>query len=152
MKELIPRRWRQEMEQPLASFQREMNRLLEGFFGPEAPWGDGEWSPRMDVSETESDIVVKAEIPGLDKDDIKVSLSGDVLTMSGEKKDERKEEKGNYRLLERRYGSFKRSVTLPSAVDPDRAQAEFRKGVLTITLPKTEETRARKITIKEESD
>ena len=106
----------------------------------------------MDVSETESDIVVKAEIPGLDKDDIKVSLSGDVLTISGKKKDERKEEKGSYRLLERRYGSFKRSVTLPSAVDPDRVQAEFRKGVLTITLPKTEETRARKITIKEESD
>jgi len=152
MKELIPRRWRQEMELPLGSFQREMNRLLDTFFGAEVPWGEGQWSPRMDVSETESDVVVKAEVPGLDRGDIDVSLCGDILTVSGEKKDERTEEKGDYRLLERRYGSFKRSITLPAGVDPEKVQADFKKGVLTITLPKTEETRARKIKVKEEPE
>lgn len=148
MKELIPRRWRQEIEQPLTSFQREMNRLVDSFFGGEFPWGDGQWSPSMDVAETESDIIVKAEVPGLDKDDISLSLQGDILTIRGEKKDERKEEKGSYRLLERRYGSFQRTVTLPTGVDPEKIEAKFRNGVLTIKMSKTEETRARKIEIK----
>lgn len=103
----------------------------------------------MDVAETESDIVVKAEVPGLDKDDISLSLQGDILTIRGEKKDERKEEKGSYRLLERRYGSFQRTVTLPTGVDPEKIEAKFRNGVLTIKMPKTEETRARKIEIKQ---
>ena len=149
MKELIPRKWRQEIEQPLTSFQREMNRLVDSFFGGEFPWGDGQWRPRMDVAETESDIVVKAEVPGLDKDDISLSLQGDILTIRGEKKDERKEEKGSYRLLERRYGSFQRTVTLPTGVDPEKIEAKFRNGVLTIKMSKTEETRARKIEIKQ---
>ena len=149
MRELIPRKWRRDMEQPLATFQREMNRFMEGFFGAERPWGDGHWSPRIDVSETESDVVVKAEVPGLSKDDIDVSLAGDLLTIRGEKKDERKEEKGSYRLLERHYGSFERTITLPPGVDPEKVEAEFKDGVLTIKLAKTEETRARKIAIKE---
>jgi len=149
MKELIPRRWRQEIEQPLTSFQREMNRLVDSFFGGELPWGAGHWSPSMDVAETESEIVVKAEVPGLEKDDIDLSPQGDILTIRGEKKDERKEEKGSYRLVERRYGSFQRTITLPTGVDPEKIEANFKSGVLTIKLPKTEETRARKIAIKE---
>ncbi len=126
MKPLLPRRWRQEIEPPLASFQREMNRIMESFFGAEAPWCIGEWSPRIDVSETESNVVVKAEVPGLEKDDVEVSLCGDTLTISGQKKDERKEVKGSYRLLERRYGSFQRSVVLPAGINPDKVGAEFK--------------------------
>jgi HSP20 family protein len=152
MKSLLPRRWRQEMEQPLTTFQREMNRLWENFFGTmELPWGiAGEWSPRIDVSETETAVIVKAEVPGLDKDDIEVSVCGDALTIRGEKKDERKESKGNYRLLERRYGTFQRTVSLPTGIDAEKVDAEFKNGVLSITLPKTEETRTKKIEIKKE--
>jgi HSP20 family protein len=79
-----------------------------------------------------------------------VSVCGDALTIRGEKKDERKESKGNYRLLERRYGTFQRTVSLPTGIDAEKVDAEFKNGVLSITLPKTEETRTKKIEIKKE--
>jgi len=148
MKSLVPRRWRHDLEHPLTTFQREMNRLWDSFFGEGMPW-EGEWSPSMDVSETENSVVVKAEVPGMERDDIEVSLTGDTLTIKGEKKDERKESKGNYRLVERRYGTFSRTIPVPAGIDADKVSAEFKNGVLTITLPKTEETRTKKIQIKE---
>jgi len=150
MKSLLPRRLRHEIEQPLESFQREMSRLVESFFGPEAPSFHGAWAPSMDVAETENDVVVKADVPGMTADDINVTLAGNVLTISGEKKDERKESKGSYSVVERRYGKFQRSVTLPAGIDSEKAQAEFKNGVLSITIPKTEETRAKKIPVKGE--
>jgi len=153
MKSLLPRKWRREIEQPMISFQREMSRLMDTFFGPgEFPLMGQGWAPRVDVSETATDVVVKAEVPGLSKDEIKVTVSGNMLTISGEKKDEREEAKANYTLVERRYGRFCRSITLPSGIDPDKAQADFRDGVLSITLPKTEETRAKKIPVKGEKE
>ena len=157
MKQLLPRKWRQGIEPPIAGFQREMNRLMESFLGRDDSLAarilfgmQGEWAPSMDVTETENSLIVKAEVPGLAKNDIEVAVTGDTLTISGEKKDERKQTKGNYRMVERRYGSFRRSVTLPPGVDADKTQAEFKNGVLTITAPKTEETRPKKIAVRGE--
>jgi HSP20 family protein len=98
----------------------------------------------VDVSETENEIKVSAELPGLDEENVDVSLSPGVLTISGEKKEETKEERENYYRAERAYGAFRRAVPLPTEVDTDGAEAVFQKGVLTVTLPKTAETQERK--------
>lgn len=152
MKSLLPRRIRHEMQHPVTRFQSEMNRLIDSFFGPESPERDlhVEWAPSVDISETETDIMVKADLPGMDPGDLSVTISGNVLTISGEKKDERKETKGSYTTIERRHGKFQRSIILPSGLDADHAEAEFRNGVLSIKVPKTEQTRARKIPVKGE--
>ena len=138
-------------EHPLLSFQQEMNQLFDDFFGrswmePFGAFREGwdAFSPRMDVAESDTEIVVSAELPGLDEEDIDVSLSRGMLTISGEKR-QGKEEKGrNYYRVERSYGSFQRSIPLPAEVDASKVDAVFRKGVLTITLPKTGEAKGRK--------
>jgi HSP20 family protein len=142
---------KREEERSVLSFQQEMNRLFDEFFGGwglapfrefTEPWDA--FSPRVDVVEGDKEITVSAELPGIDEKEIDVSLSHGVLTISGEKQ-EKKEDKGkNYYRMERSYGSFRRSVPLPSEVDEDKAEATFKKGVLTITLPKTAEVQARK--------
>ena len=141
----------QRADHPLLTFQQEMNRLFDDFFGRSsvAPFGElgegwGLFSPRVDVAETEKEIVVSAELPGLDDEDIDVSLSRDMLTITGEKKQEKEKKGRNYYRVERSYGSFRRSVPLPAEVDTGKVDAVFRKGVLTITLPKTAEAKARK--------
>ena len=95
-------------------------------------------------------IQVTAELPGMDEKDIEVTLSGDMLTIKGEKKEEREEKEKNYYFSERRFGSFQRSFRLPEGVNPDKVEARFDKGVLTVTLPKTAEAakRQRKIAVK----
>ena len=97
--------------------------------------------PAVDVVDRKKDIQLKAELPGMDEKDIEVQLTDRMLTISGEKKEEREEgeKEGNYYLSERRYGSFKRSLSIPEGVDPDKVEASFSKGVLTITLQKTPE-------------
>jgi HSP20 family protein len=102
----------------------------------------------VDVAEMEDEIKVSAELPGLDNEDIDVSLSDDVLTISGEKKEEKEEKGKNYYRSERSYGAFRRDIPLPSQVDADKVDAVFQKGVLTITLPKTAEAKAKKVTVK----
>ena len=104
----------------------------------------------MDVRETAKQYAVTAELPGMDEGDIEVELKGNMLTIKGEKKEEREEtEEGDYHLTERRYGSFQRSFTVPPGVDPSGVTASFKKGVLTVTLPKTKEARAtQKVTVK----
>jgi HSP20 family protein len=96
------------------------------------------YSPRIDVKDTEKDIHVLAELPGVDEKDIEVSLANDTLTIKGEKKSEAEEKKKNYYWAERTYGSFYRSIPLPCDVKADKAEATFKKGVLTVVLPKTE--------------
>ena len=93
-------------------------------------------------------IVVKAEVPGIDAKDINISVTGDVLTIKGEKKSEREEKEENYHLVERSYGSFSRSLVLPAAVDLDKIEAKYDKGVLTVTCPKKEEVKPKAIEIK----
>ena len=99
------------------------------------------FTPRVDVTEDNENLYVEADIPGVDKKDVKVSVVGDVLTISGEKKKESRDEKKNYYRIERTSGSFSRSFTLPSEIHSDKIAAEFKDGVLKITLPKTEEAK-----------
>lgn len=135
----------------VSRLRREMDRLWEDFFGPGPrglrSWGE-EWTPAVDVAETPEKMTVKAEIPGIDPQNIDISLVGDLLTIKGEKKSEREETKENYHLVERSHGSFSRAVRLPAAVDPDQIEAKYDKGVLTITCPKKEPAKPKAIEIK----
>jgi HSP20 family protein len=136
---------RREWEYPFGAFQREMNKLFDDFFGgfQLSPWAPLErrlaaaFIPHVDVSETDKDIKVSAELPGMDEKDIDVSVTRDTLTIKGEKKEEKEDKGKDYYKMERSYGSFTRSVPLPVEVDTDKVQATFKKGVLEITLPKT---------------
>ena len=136
---------RREWEHPFASFQREMNRLFDNFFGgfSLSPWTPLErgaaptFTPRVDVSETDKEIRVSAELPGMEEKDIDVSLTQDTLTIKGEKKEETEDKGKDYYRVERSFGSFMRSIPLPVEVDTDKVEATFKKGVLDITLPKT---------------
>ena len=132
--------------------RKEMDRLFERFF--DSPWAEmpalGDWTPAMDVTEDKDGISVKAEVPGVDPKDIHVSLEGDLLTIKGEK--EHKEEKKDEKLhrIERTYGSFVRSVRLPSTVDGSKVTASFKNGVVMITLPKAAAAKGTTIPIKAE--
>ena len=152
----------EEEERALASrdaylgFPDQMNRFFDEFFhgwGLQpfggAAEGFGAFSPNVDVMETDREIKVAVELPGLDEKDIDVSLSQGVLTIRGEKKQEMEEKRHNYVRTERSYGAFRRSIPLPSVVDTDKVDAVFRHGVLTVTMPKTSSAPARKrITVK----
>jgi HSP20 family protein len=145
----------QDEAYPLVTFQQEMNRLFDDFFGGSAlaPFGAlGEgwnvFSPKVDVVETDAEIRVSAELPGLDDKDIDVSLSRGELTISGEKKHEKEEQGRGYYRSERSFGSFRRSISLPGEVVTDKVDAVFKNGVLTITLPKTAKKARKRITIK----
>ncbi len=142
-------RWRPYRE--LATLQDEMNRLIESFFGREF-LGEPEpaammWGPRVDIHETDDMYVVEAELPGLTKDDIKLSVHESTLTLEGEKKLEEEKKGRNWHRQERVYGKFQRSFTLPSAVDANKISATFKNGVLTIELPKSEAARPKEIPI-----
>jgi HSP20 family protein len=136
---------RREWELPFASLQREMNRLFDNFFGgttmsPWAPFERGTaetFNPRVNVSETDKEIKVSAELPGMDENDIDVSLTRDTLTIKGEKKEEKEDKGKDYYRMERSYGSFTRSIPLPIEVNTDKVEATFKKGILYVTLPKT---------------
>jgi len=136
---------RQEWELPFASLQREMNRLFDNFFGGLSPFpraslerGSAEsFIPRIDVSETDKEIKVSAELPGMDENDIDVSLTKDTLTIRGEKKEEKEDKGKNYYRMECSYGSFSRNIPLPAEVSTDKVEATFKKGILYVTLPKT---------------
>lgn len=136
----------------LTSLQREMNRLFEDFFGRDwslEPFrGRGGWTPAVDVMETDKEVVVKAELPGMDPKEVEINLAGEALTIRGQKKEEKEEKTRSAHLVERSYGSFERTISLPSAVKADQADAEFKQGILTISLPKTEEAKTRTVKVK----
>ena len=138
---------------PFSMLQREMNRLFENFgrgFDMAPFEGEGEWMPRVNVSQTDKDVTVSAELPGIKEEDVNVSVTRDLLTISGQKVDEHEDKQKDYFFAERTYGSFERSIQLPAEVDSDKADAKFSKGVLTITLPKKAEQKpdAKKISVK----
>ncbi len=145
MFELTP--WKPVNE--LATLRKEMDRLWEDFFGTKdlLPQAEG-WVPAVDVSETKDAVIVKAEIPGMDAKDIDVSLSGDMLIIKGEKKEEKEEKDENFHRVEMRRGSFQRAVRLPMAVDSDKIEAKYEKGILRVKLPKKEETKTKRIDVK----
>ena len=135
----------------VTKLRSEMDRLWDDYFGRGRRAFKAEsWVPSVDVSETVDKIVVKAEIPGMDSKDIDISLSGDILTIKGEKKSEREEKEENYHLVERSYGTFARSLRLPVGVEADKIEASYKQGVLTVTCPKKEEVKAKPIEIKAE--
>ena len=147
-KELTP--WRPFSE--VGSLRREMDRLWDSFFGerPLARMWEREWAPSLDVSETKDDFVVKVEIPGIDAKDIDISLTGDVLTIKGEKKQEKEQKEEDYHLVERSYGAFSRSVRLPAEVESAKIKASCKHGILKVTLPKSEKVKAKEVKIKVE--
>ncbi len=136
----------------LTTFRREMDRLFERFFGelPGLGLPGMVWAPRLDMSETKDSLVVKAELPGLEAKDLDISVSGDTLTIKGEKKQEKEEKDEHRHLIERSHGAFSRMVELTAPVAADKIKATFKNGVLTITLPKTEEAKRKAIPIKVE--
>ncbi len=130
-----------------SSFQDEMNKTLDNFFNRDTSIGT-EWKPAVDVAETESEIIVNAEIPGIDPKDIDISIMGDKLTLKGEKKEEKEKIGKCYHRVESSYGSFKRVIDLPVSVDVDKVTAKGKNGLLEITLPKKEESKTKKINVK----
>jgi HSP20 family protein len=139
----------------MEGFQREMNRLFDDFFRAPTPFGGSQWPvgaamPRIDVEESDSEYRVSAELPGIDEKDVNLTLTDNVLTISGEKKAEREEKDKNYYLSERSFGSFRRAIPLPTDVDQDKVEAHFKNGVLTVHLPKSPEaeTKTRRIEVK----
>jgi HSP20 family protein len=142
-------RW--EPLRELASIQNEMNRLFGTVFDPPATGGNGgtlrRWMPAMDLVETEDHFVLRADLPGLSESDVNIEVEDNVLTVSGERKTEHEATKEGYHRVERAFGSFSRSLTLPEGVDAEAVVARFDRGVLEITIPKPEQRKPRKISI-----
>jgi HSP20 family protein len=134
----------------LRSLQDEMTRLFTGANPSSMGREDmlnGEWIPKVDIFENSDSLVLEAELPGMTRNDFELSFENNVITLSGQRKFEKKSEGDNYHRLERSYGSFTRSFTLPQTVTAEGAKAEFNNGILFVTLPKREETKARKIEV-----
>jgi HSP20 family protein len=146
-------RWDSSRE--LSSLQAEMNRLFQSFFDtPTASTTNGggngtlrRWHPAMDLVETDEHFVLRADLPGVAEDDVKVELEDNVLTISGERRSEEEVKKGGFYRLERATGVFARTLTLPEGVDADAVQAAFDKGVLEVRIPKPEERKPRRVAI-----
>jgi HSP20 family protein len=136
---------------PLLQFRREMDRLFDEVFRygvPTMTGAGGAMAPRMDIKESEGELKVCVELPGVDQKDVEVTLDGDLLTIRGEKKAEAEDRNENYQIMERSYGSFARSIRLPYAANPDQVQASFENGVLIVTLPKSQAQQRRRIDVK----
>jgi HSP20 family protein len=145
-------RW--EPFRDLLTLQDRMNRLFDESFrgvgraGSEDDWSlGGSWAPAVDIYEHGSDIVLKAELPGVDPKDVDVRLENNTLTLRGERKFDQEVKREHYHRVERAYGTFTRSFTLPSGVDREKIKADFRDGVLKVTLPKKEEAKPKQISI-----
>ena len=134
----------------LFSLHNEMGRIFGDLFAPHEGGTDTEetsWMPTVDISETENGYEIRAELPGVSEDDVNVSLTDNVLTVKGEKRQEAETEGKNYHRVERRYGNFQRRFTLPSDVETDDIKAEFSDGVLTLSIPKPEVVKPTEIPI-----
>jgi HSP20 family protein len=134
----------------MVNIQDQMNRLFNDLFSqsPERlEEGQTVWSPLVDISENENEVKVQAEIPGMKKDDVNITIQDNVLTIRGEKKQEKVDKEKNYHRVERCYGTFQRSFTLPTAIQADGVKAKYDNGVLTVILPKAEEAKAKQVAI-----
>jgi len=135
--------------EPFRSLREEMQDLAERFWGGEGDgWLLGSGMPSCDLCETDNSVEVKMDLPGIKANEIDVQVNGNMLTISGERKEDKEEKGRSYHRLERRIGSFSRSITLPCAVQEGEAAADYKDGVLTITLPKAEEAKTHKIKVK----
>ena len=161
---LLPSLWREgdaparrDVEHPFYHVQKEMNRLFDDFFRgfDVTSFGDttlGKFSPSIDIRDGEKEIKVKAELPGMDEKDVEVLVTENALTIKGEKNEEKEDKGQDYYHMERAFGAFQRVIPLPSGVDHQKAEATFKKGILSITLPKVQDAKAKgkKVSIKSE--
>lgn len=134
----------------IQNLHKEMNRLFDFTFprwDSEMPLLSGQWAPAIDVHDSKDNVVVKADLPGLTKEDINVSVQDDLLMISAEKKKESEAKEENYLRTERYHGSFYRALRLPAQIDPAKVNATFKDGVLELTLAKKEEAKPKQITI-----
>jgi len=143
---------------PLGELRREMERLFDNFRSDPLSWlpepfaGGGEWSPPIDLVERDNEIAVRIEIPGVDPKELEVSVMGNTLSVSGEKKETIEKNEGGRHHVETYYGSFSRSVTLPEEVDSENVDANYEQGVLTVRLNKTKKAQGRRIEVRTSSD
>ena len=138
---------------PFSSLRERFNRLYGETVFPFAPfneenWSIASWSPACDIYETDSEIVVKTELPGVKKENVQVTLENNVLTIRGERKFQEEAKKENYHRVESNYGQFTRSFALPAFIDTNKINAEFKDGLLRLVLPKREEAKAKTIEVK----
>ena len=132
------------------TLQDRMNRLFEDAgrgWRHEEPASTTTWSPAVDIYETEGEIVVKAELPGMDRKDITLNLENNVLTIRGERRFEKETKEDNYHRIERSYGGFSRSFSIPTSVDEEKIRADYKDGVLKVALPKKEQAKPKQIQI-----
>jgi HSP20 family protein len=123
------------------------DRFFEPDFLPSTLFGKGKWGPKLDISEGRKDIIVKAEIPGIEAKDLDISIDGRRLNIRGEKKQEQTEEEETYYRIERSYGYFNRTIELPAEADPDKVEASYKKGILKIKLRKTKSSESKRINV-----
>jgi HSP20 family protein len=141
-------RW--EPFRELSSLQTEMNRLFNAAFESGSGGGTSaprRWMPAMDLLETDEQFVLRADLPGMSEDDVNIELEDNVLTVSGERRTEHEDKREGFYRMERAYGSFSRSLTLPKGVDPEAVTAAFDRGVLEVRVPKPEQRKPRRISI-----
>jgi HSP20 family protein len=152
LKSLIPiGRDRSVAANPFLSLQREIDRLFNDFtrgFPTIADTGPAKLMPSIDVTETDKEIEITAELPGLEEKDVQINLSDNLLTIRGEKKAEKEQKDKNYRIVERSYGSFERTLELPEGVNADAIKANISKGILKVTVPKPVPAQSKKIEVK----
>lgn len=139
-------RW--EPAREIMSLREAMDRLFDDAFTRPLGVNGTNSSPALDMYQTDDEVVVKAAIPGFKAEDVEINVTGDVLTIRGEMNTEEDPREKNWQMREHRWGSFERSVMLPTSVTADKAEAEFENGILTITLPKAEEARPKTISVK----
>ncbi|GIV57303.1 MAG: heat-shock protein [Rhodothermaceae bacterium] len=137
----------------LRMLQREFDRLFDSFFAPARSGQEGSpeapvWAPRVDLAETEDAYLIHMDVPGMSKDDLNINFHDGTLTVSGERKFETKDEDRNYVRVERQFGHFYRSFTLPKAVDESKIEAKYKDGVLEIRVPKADEVKPRRIEVR----
>jgi HSP20 family protein len=138
-------RW--EPTREVDSLQSEVNRLFDGFFGNGSPTPKRRWVPAMDLAETDDQLVLRADLPGLERDDVQIEIKDAVLTISGERRAEHEEKSEGYHRVERAFGRFSRSLTLPQGIDADDVAADFDNGVLEVRIPKPEERKPHRVAI-----
>lgn len=137
-----------ELEDMSERLNRLFGRPLTRSDAAREPMAVADWAPSVDISETDNEYVIKAEIPDVKKEDVKVTVEAGQLTIQGERKQEKEEKGKRFHRIERSYGSFMRSFTVPDNVDESKAKAEFKEGMLTLTLPKSEKAKPKSLEVK----
>jgi HSP20 family protein len=150
MFDILP--WKRNKENHANELRRQFDTMYDRFFEPDfmpavSVFGRGKWGPKLDVSEGRKNIIVKAEIPGIEAKDLDISIDGRLLNIRGEKKQEQTEEEETYYRAERSYGYFNRTIELPSEVDPNKVDASYKKGILKIKLLKTKSSDTKRIKV-----